>query len=648
MWRRICNLLLMICLFLIFYPIGSGVSLGAAGDGNPSDSNIQYIGRWDKSISSQYNSYWAGAYFRVNFTGTTIKLKVSSSNTVNLYVQLDNGAQTLYSNASGTVNLTPSPLSGGTHTLLVASRDITDTIRFQGLILDEGASTQAPNLRGQQIEFIGDSITVGYKASKIALSSYAWKTGEQLNVDHMQIAYTGICLHDNVSCYSPNAIGMSRQFFKLQTVDNPTSPDWNFNVYQPAAVVINLGTNDQVFNVADSDFQSSYITFLQNVRVKYPLAEIFVLRTFGGFKSTPTQAAVSIRSSAGDTRIHYVDTTGWLASSDYVDGTHPTDAGHQKVANRLAPILKPYVQNLAAGALSTFSSSYESSNWSSANLNDGQRNSVNGSYGWTSNNTLTANHTEYVTLDLGSNQIVNTVNLYPRNDSGDVGQNFPIDFTIQTSVDGVNWTTKVTRTGYALPGNVVQSFDFPTASVRYVKVEGTNLRQNPNDANQYRMAFAEMEIYGVNHASGAYATFSSAYESSNWSYTKLNDGQRNSVSGSYGWTTNNSLTTNHTEYVTLDLGSNQTVDTVNLYPRNDAGQVGKNFPIDFTIQTSTDGVSWTTRVTQTGYALPGNAVQSFGFGSASVRYVKVEGTNLRQNASDANQYRMAFAEIEVY
>ncbi|CAN7188289.1 discoidin domain-containing protein [Paenibacillus sp. LjRoot56] len=306
--------------------------------------------------------------------------------------------------------------------------------------------------------------------------------------------------------------------------------------------------------------------------------------------------------------------------------------------------------NLASGASVTYSSTYESSNgnWSYVKLNDGQRNSVSGSYGWTSNNSVTTNHTESVTADLGSNQMVNNIKLYPRNDSGNVGQGFPIDFTIQTSTDGVNWTTRVTRTGYALPGNTVQSFEFPTASVRYVKVEGTNLRQNANDANQYRMAFAEMEIYGVNHAAGASATFSSSYESSNWSYTRLNDGQRNSVSGSYGWTTNNSLTTNHSEYVSFDLGSNQTVDTVNLYPRNDSGQVGKNFPIDFTIQTSTDGVNWTTRVTRTGYALPSNAVQSFSFTSTSARYVKVEGTNLRQNASDSNQYRMAFAEMEVY
>ncbi|RTE10847.1 OmpL47-type beta-barrel domain-containing protein [Paenibacillus whitsoniae] len=310
----------------------------------PDDPNIRYFGRWDKSNSSQYSSYWAGAYFRVNFTGTTVKLKLSGSDAVNFFIQLDNGAPKLYSNAKGTVDLTPAPLSNGVHSLLVAARDIKDVIRLQGLFLDSGAVTQAPYTSDKLIEFIGDSITVGYKNTNIALSSYAWKTAEQLKTEHTQIAYTGICLTDNISCYSPNAIGMSRQYFKMQTVDSPTSPDWDFTAYQPTAIVVNLGTNDSVFNVADGDFQSAYITFLQNIRAKYPAAEIFVLRTFGGYKAAPTQAAVTDRANAGDTRIHYVDTTGWLVTSDYVDGTHPTDAGQQKVADQLVPIIRTYTQ----------------------------------------------------------------------------------------------------------------------------------------------------------------------------------------------------------------------------------------------------------------------------------------------------------------
>ncbi|MNV72591.1 F5/8 type C domain protein [compost metagenome] len=162
------------------------------------------------------------------------------------------------------------------------------------------------------------------------------------------------------------------------------------------------------------------------------------------------------------------------------------------------------------------------------------------------------------------------------------------------------------------------------------------------------MAFPEVEIYAVNHATGATVTASSTLENSNYSTSKVNDGGRNSVTGSMGWTSNNSLTANHTENVTLDMGSSRSVSMVDIYPRNDAGNVGQNFPIDFTIKTSTDNVNWTTVVTRTGYAQPGNAVQSFTFSAVSARYVKVEGTNLRPNPSDANRYRMAFAEVEVY
>jgi hypothetical protein len=303
--------------------------------------------------------------------------------------------------------------------------------------------------------------------------------------------------------------------------------------------------------------------------------------------------------------------------------------------------------NLAAGATVTASSSVENSSWSASRAVDGQRGSVSGSMGWTSNDSLTANHTEFVTLDLGAAQPVSQVDLYPRNDAGNVGQNFPIDFAIQTSTDGVNWTTRVSRSGYAQPGDAAQRFGFPTANARYVRIQGTNLRPNPTDANRYRMAFAEIEAYDANLAAGATVSGTSSVENSSWSFGKLVDGQRGSVSGSMGWTSNNSLTTNHTESVTFDLGANRTFGRVDLYPRNDAGNVGHNFPIDFAIRTSTDGVAWTTRVSRTGYPVPGNAVQSFVFPSVSARYVMIEGTNLRPNPTDANRYRMAFSEVEI-
>jgi|GEM_PF-6305512 len=157
--------------------------------------------------------------------------------------------------------------------------------------------------------------------------------------------------------------------------------------------------------------------------------------------------------------------------------------------------------NRAKGVAVTASSSVENSDWRKSKVNDGYQNSVSGyvtSKGWTSDNSLTTDHTEWVQLDLGASYTLGKVDLYPRNDSGNIGAGFPIDFTIQAAADSncASWNTVVNKTDYAQPTDgVVRSFTFPSQSVRCVKVVGTKLRANPNDGNRYRMQFAEIEVY---------------------------------------------------------------------------------------------------------------------------------------------------------
>lgn len=331
-------LLLLWSLLPGFLPTASA----ATGDGTPTDTNIVYVGRWDRSVANVARSYWSGAYFRVNFTGTRVQLRLAAP--VHLHVSIDGMADVSLPGANGTVNLTPTPLASGVHTLRVAARSEFDVMQFQGLVLDAGATTLVPETRARHIEFIGDSITAGCCAlSEWALSDYAWRVGEILNADHTQIAYSGICLQNGIKCTSPNSLGMSQQYFKLQTVDYPSSPAWDFSRYQPDAVVVNLGTNDHNFGVSDATFQATYTTFLQDLRARHPNAWIFAVRPFGGFKATATMAAVNARISAGDTRLAYVDTTGWVTvgTADYSpnDNLHPSDSGHVKIANRLAPFI---------------------------------------------------------------------------------------------------------------------------------------------------------------------------------------------------------------------------------------------------------------------------------------------------------------------
>ncbi|MGC4772821.1 cellulose binding domain-containing protein [Micromonospora sp. DT44] len=307
----------------------------AAGDGTPADSNISFVGRWNRTNASAYVPYWAGAYLRVGFTGRTVKLR--QRNTIQLWASIDGRAFTSFT-GSGTINLTPTALAAGSHTLIVSYRQVagsyTGDAVFQGLILDSGAGTFAPPTRPKLVEFVGDSITAGATSSQLAVTDYGFKVGERLGYDHTQIAIGGMCLAETTDgCWAQET-----RYWMSSGGQAGTDP-WDFSRYTADGVVINLGTNDKSHGVSGAAFQAAYTTFLTRIRARFPNATLFAMRTFIGRYATETEAAVRARNAAGDTNVFYVDTTGWLPSDGLSDSVHPNDAGHQAITDRLAPIL---------------------------------------------------------------------------------------------------------------------------------------------------------------------------------------------------------------------------------------------------------------------------------------------------------------------
>ena len=155
---------------------------------------------------------------------------------------------------------------------------------------------------------------------------------------------------------------------------------------------------------------------------------------------------------------------------------------------------------------------------------------------------------------------------------------------------------------------------------------------------------ARVEPTDLDPAETATITASSSYEGDGWGIRSAIDGQRASTTTAMGWSSLGPYTTDHTEWVQLDLGSARSLDRVDLYPRSDGANAGQGFPIDFTIQTSTDGTTWTTVSTQANYPKPAAVAQTFPFAPVSARYVKVTGTHL--STDPLGHYHMQFAEIE--
>ncbi|KJK33568.1 endoglucanase [Lentzea aerocolonigenes] len=300
----------------------------AATDVGVADPNLHYTGRWHADGSLRVPN-WAGAYVQTSFTGTTVRVKLR--NAVNIYVSIDGGADVFHQGARGTVNLTPRPLAMGTHRMRIAFRS-GDTV-FGGLVLDSGARTVNPAVSPKVLEFVGDSITAGYLDSKLALSSYGWLVGQKLGLPRTIVARAGYCLVAKDGC-----VGQSTQFFRRGSTGDTA---WDFGRYQASAVVVNLGTNDAGHGVAANTFQSTYTQFLRDIRAKYPNAAIFAFETLKRRYVPETKAAVTARNNAGDSRVYFVDTEGWLTGgADYADGDgHPNDRGQAKIADRLAPIV---------------------------------------------------------------------------------------------------------------------------------------------------------------------------------------------------------------------------------------------------------------------------------------------------------------------
>jgi hypothetical protein len=152
---------------------------------------------------------------------------------------------------------------------------------------------------------------------------------------------------------------------------------------------------------------------------------------------------------------------------------------------------------------------------------------------------------------------------------------------------------------------------------------------------------------GVNLALHKRVLVSSSYEQGSWSADSAVDGERNEKQGARGWSSSGDTSRNHKEWIRIDLGGSHPVGRVDIYPRNDPARLGEGFPIDFTIEVSTDGRSWTPVVNKTNYPQPGNEVQRFAFNPIGAQFVQIIGTNLRYLRAESAYY-MQFAEIEVY
>jgi lysophospholipase L1-like esterase len=301
---------------------------------------------------------WPGVYFEAAFRGPKVFFKVGAGDVI-LRVLVDGTpVATLVKPAAGTYEI--ANLAKKAHTVRIES--VTESLAapnvFGGLLYSKGTQPLPMPPRARQIEFIGDSHTVGYgntSTTRDCSDDDVWKTTDSTQAfgpkmarhygaDYQVNAISGRGVVRNYDGGAGDALPEAYPYVLLDHSARYEGRSW-----RPQVIVIALGTND--FTTAlhpaekwksrdelHADFAATYLRFLQELRARNPGALMVVWATDmaeGEIESEVGKVVESFRS-AGDKRITFVPIDGLGITGCH---WHPSIADDDAIANALMRVI---------------------------------------------------------------------------------------------------------------------------------------------------------------------------------------------------------------------------------------------------------------------------------------------------------------------
>ncbi|HWU50672.1 MAG TPA: GDSL-type esterase/lipase family protein [Asticcacaulis sp.] len=305
-----------------------------------------------------YSFQWPGAYFEGRFKGSSATVHFAPSHDIfNIYLD---GLKTQTVLASATPEVVISAADGD-HALRIerATEDQSQIAHFSGVTVPDAADIlPAPAPEARQMEFIGDSYTVGYGnispvqqctreevwATTNTSQAFGPVTAKHYNADYQvnAISGRGIVRNYNGSPGDPVPVAWPYQTFAKQALYN--DPNW-----KPQIIVIGLGTNDfttplnpdETWKTRDDlhkDYEATYVKFVQDLRAKKPQAFFILMATdqVDGEIQSEAQKVMAALQSAGETRIAFLPMNNLsFGGCDW----HPTIADDRKVSDELVAFI---------------------------------------------------------------------------------------------------------------------------------------------------------------------------------------------------------------------------------------------------------------------------------------------------------------------
>ncbi|MGO8718217.1 MAG: GDSL-type esterase/lipase family protein [Acidobacteriaceae bacterium] len=304
--------------------------------------------------AKDYTYQWPGSYFRAAFQGTRVYFRIVKGDEI-LHIVVD-GQPT-----APLVKPEPGPyevegLSHGKHTIgiFVATETQAAPNTFGGIAIPSGEKPITLPQRRRQIEFIGDSHTVGYgdlSPTRACTHDQVWAdtddtkafgpmTARHYHADYQINAISG---RGVVRDYGGGAADTLPQVYPY--VLFAKQQKYSDLAWKPQVLVIALGTNDfstplhsgerwKTRAQLHQDYEATYLRFLQQLRARNPHADIIVWATNigGGEVESESQKVVRQLQQQGDQRITFLPINGLSFGAC---NSHPTLADEKVIADKL-------------------------------------------------------------------------------------------------------------------------------------------------------------------------------------------------------------------------------------------------------------------------------------------------------------------------
>ncbi len=323
-----------------------------------------HIGGRVKVEDHAYKYQWPAVYFEARFKGPAITL-IFDDDANNFNVLLDDKPYMILTRpGQGSITISAAGGMDASHRIRVEKRSETQyaTGRFLGFIGIPAASAES---RSRQIEFIGDSLTVGYGNTSAfsqctpeqvfettdSQQGFGPLTAKHFNADYQINAFSGLGMVRNYDGREHPKYHMP-MLYDRAIFDDPApanQPDWH-----PEVIVIGIGGNDFSTPVRPdepwhdaatlrADYVKTYTAFVKTIRARNPDAFIILAtppEREEGYTGGTDDVFAAMKAT-GDTKIDRIT----LPELDKIGcNGHPSTRADAKVADFYIQYLSDHPQ----------------------------------------------------------------------------------------------------------------------------------------------------------------------------------------------------------------------------------------------------------------------------------------------------------------